>query len=956
MPETSPAPTRLLAGHDPHRLAALALMAEPVADAADAADTAEDADKPWTTFGGIDLHEEIGRGGMGVVYRARQRALDRIVAVKVLLRAQFASKEERARFHREAQAAARLRHPSIVTVHEVGEDEGVPWFSMDFIPGKSLEQVVRDYPMAERTAALCVQKISAAIQHAHEHGVLHRDLKPSNILLDAHDEPHITDFGIARIMDGTSTSHRYASLTQTGQALGSPGYSAPEQALHGRADERTDVYGLGALLYHLLTGRPPFQGSTLEAILVQLREGEPLPPRRLNPSVHRDLETICLKCLKRSPLQRYKSGREVELELGRFLAGQPIEARPAGALERVWRWTIRHPSVTTIIITLALLLVALVGGALHLAHEGQITERAVTLLAEGRQNRMDVTAGSRGRALSALREAWSLRPSQTIRDEVVAATLLHDAALTETLEPDHPSWRHPPLNRSRDGSVEWRMEQDTVLVADLQSGVVRGRIPLKQAEVLIKLDDNGQRIAIAQKADPWTPCVVTIHEIGSGRELYQFSHRHAVTCLDWAGELLATGGSVDRLVHVWDTRSGQRLHRLSGHDSDPQAVIFRPDGQELISLAADYRVRVWHAATGQELLRMEQVGAHGAPAWWDADGRRLYTRRDKQPQVDVITFDWSPTAKTLNPGRDEARSENLLSIHSNHAGELTAAVDEMGCRVWDWKLGRERGFVAKQGGEWMTAQLSDATGLWISSWNHPLRRRPLQRDERGWWHLLPHQRSVLLSGPLVVAARSDGMAFASTQASADDTPDWVEVWNEAERKRIELQQSDPYCAALSPNGQWCITGSYLDSNVALLWRLPEGRLETRLSHQGNLNGIKFTNDGKKVWLWGNAAIQCLETTHWKPLVVQNAGSQNAVTVSPDGRLLAQTGRNLIQLLNASNWQVVASLPLPTRSSTQLSLNFSGDSRFLFVHAQDGTVVRWDTMEVMDELRQLRGHQ
>jgi hypothetical protein len=170
MPETSPPPTRLLAGHDPHRLAALALMAEPVADAADAADTAEDADKPWTTFGGIDLHEEIGRGGMGVVYRARQRALDRIVAVKVLLRAQFASKEERARFHREAQAAARLRHPSIVTVHEVGEDEGVPWFSMDFIPGKSLEQVVRDYPMAERTAALCVQKISAAIQHAHEHG------------------------------------------------------------------------------------------------------------------------------------------------------------------------------------------------------------------------------------------------------------------------------------------------------------------------------------------------------------------------------------------------------------------------------------------------------------------------------------------------------------------------------------------------------------------------------------------------------------------------------------------------------------------------------------------------------------------------------------------------------------------------------------------------------------------
>jgi serine/threonine-protein kinase len=233
MPDSASAPTLLLQGHDPHRLAALALE--------EAQEPELGGNKPWTVFGGIELYEEIGRGGMGVVYRARQRALDRVVAVKVLLRAQFAGKEERERFHREAQAAARLRHPGIVTVHEVGEDEGMPWFSMDHIPGRSLEQVVREHPMSARSAAECVQKVAAALQHAHEHGVLHRDLKPSNILLDAEGEPRITDFGIARISSSDTTTNRHAELTRTGQSLGSPGYAAPEQALHGKADARTDV-------------------------------------------------------------------------------------------------------------------------------------------------------------------------------------------------------------------------------------------------------------------------------------------------------------------------------------------------------------------------------------------------------------------------------------------------------------------------------------------------------------------------------------------------------------------------------------------------------------------------------------------------------------------------------------------------------------------------------------------
>ncbi|MBX3746642.1 MAG: protein kinase [Verrucomicrobiae bacterium] len=289
-------------------------------------------------LGGYELLGEIARGGMGVVYRARQTALDRLVAVKVILAGEFADTEQRAQFFHEAQAAARLQHPNIIAIHEVGEHEGRLYFSMDYAQAGNLATQVAGQPFAARRAATLVRTLAEAVQHAHDQGVLHRDLKPSNVLLDRDGRPRLADFGLARQTDGT------ISTDGDGRVFGSPNFLPPEQAgLKFRTGRASDVYGLGAILYYLLTGRPPFLAETIPETLDLVRHSEPLPPRRLNPSVPTDLATICLKCLEKPPHRRYPDAQALADDLGRFLDGEPVRARPVGAAVRAWRWGRRHP-------------------------------------------------------------------------------------------------------------------------------------------------------------------------------------------------------------------------------------------------------------------------------------------------------------------------------------------------------------------------------------------------------------------------------------------------------------------------------------------------------------------------------------------------------------------------------------------------------------------------------------
>jgi tetratricopeptide (TPR) repeat protein len=314
---------------------------------------------PPAVFGDYELLGELGRGGQGVVYRARHRGLGRVVALKTIAPAYLAGARAWERFQIEASAAARLDHPNIIPIYEVGERDGFCFYSMKLVEGTTIEQLVAggvpDSEACQHVAAISV-KVAQAVHHAHQRGVLHRDLKPSNILLDREHEPHVSDFGLARQLTEDST------LTATQGLIGTPAYLPPEVAGGGirQATVASDIYGLGAILYHLLTGRPPFGGGPIAATLRAVQETEPALPKALNPSVPRDLETICLKCLEKEPARRYASAQELAEDLGRFLRDEPIEARPLNPAERVWRSCRRKPALASVVV-LALLLVLVLG-------------------------------------------------------------------------------------------------------------------------------------------------------------------------------------------------------------------------------------------------------------------------------------------------------------------------------------------------------------------------------------------------------------------------------------------------------------------------------------------------------------------------------------------------------------------------------------------------------------------
>jgi len=280
-------------------------------------------------IGDYELHEELGRGGMGAVIRAQQSSLDRTVALKVILRGPFASDEDMIRLRNEAEAAARLNHPNIVDVYEVGEHEGQPFFSMKYIDGETLSSRIAAGPLPPREAVQLLLPIVEAIADAHRHGILHRDIKPANILIDGNGTPYITDFGLAKKVAGYTGAAFPKSVTQSGAVLGTPGYMPPEQAAgkSGQIGRTTDVYSLGAVLYAMLTGRPPFQASSAIDTVLMVLEQEPVPPRSLNPKADGDLEMIALKCLQKPTDLRYQTADELAADLRAFLNHEPISAR-----------------------------------------------------------------------------------------------------------------------------------------------------------------------------------------------------------------------------------------------------------------------------------------------------------------------------------------------------------------------------------------------------------------------------------------------------------------------------------------------------------------------------------------------------------------------------------------------------------------------------------------------------
>jgi WD40 repeat protein/tRNA A-37 threonylcarbamoyl transferase component Bud32 len=594
------------------------------------------------------LLEEIARGGMGVVYRARQVSLNRIVALKLML--PFGRPELSARFRAEAETAASLQHPNIVAIHEVGEHAGHPYFSMDYVAGRSLAQVILDFGFQIPDFARCarwLKTIAEAVQYAHEHGVLHRDLKPSNVLIDELDQPHVTDFGLAKkfaapgswepgaASGGSLPKAPSSDLTLSGQVLGSPNFMSPEQAegRHAQVGPACDVYSLGAILYHALSGRPPFQGETLTDVLQQVARTDPVAPRQLDPSIPRDLETICLKCLAKEPGRRFGSAQALADELGRFLRGEPILARPLGPAGKVWRWCRRQPMVAGLAVSLALVFVAGFGGVVWQWREA--TEKLYgSYLAQTRANRRSGQAGRRFDTLEVVRQAVAIRPSLELRNEAIACFTLTDVRV----------------------ATMWRRAAPTVVV----------------------FDPNCERFAYG---DP--PAGLVLCRIADGAELLRLPGGEGPLpvrrlCFSPNGELLAaaSGSPESFRLQVWDLRRREVRCEVVVEGSR-QAMAFSPDSQLIVVGDARGVLHVLDLARRQKVKEL-QVMKSPAHLVFDPSGTRLAVCGVQNRNVQVVEFDTGTILKTL-PHPDTAGEPSW------HPDGVLLAVPcgDFALRIWD---------------------------------------------------------------------------------------------------------------------------------------------------------------------------------------------------------------------------------------------------------------------------------
>jgi serine/threonine protein kinase len=420
-------------------------------------------------FGNYELLEEIASGGMGVVYRGRQTSLGRIVAVKMIKSGQLASDEDIRRFQSEARAAANLRHPNIVSVYEVGVHQGQHYFSMEYVAGHNLAEKIREKPLPARKAVRYVRDIAVAVNYAHQQGTLHRDLKPSNVLIDESDQVRITDFGLATRIEGDG------ELTRTGQILGTPSYIAPEQAQgkRGLISPVSDIYSLGVVLYELLTGRPPFRAETAVETLRQVIAIEPVPARRLNANVPRELETICAKCLEKEPARRfYRTANELAEDLDRYLCGEPVRARPYSPAARLARWTRRRPSAAASLALALATAVLLVIVAVSNHYNRELDGLNVQLQQSNLELREAFSFASKNQAEAVLQRARAIEKEELARRHMYAANIL---LAQRTLDAQDTKQTYHILNRLRESDTadlrgfEWdylwqkmRGERDTL--------------------------------------------------------------------------------------------------------------------------------------------------------------------------------------------------------------------------------------------------------------------------------------------------------------------------------------------------------------------------------------------------------------------------------------------------------------------------------------------------------------
>ena len=638
-------------------------------------------------LGDYELLEEIARGGMGIVYKARQVSLDRLVAVKMLLFGPLANPEFVQRFRTEATAAGSLHHPNIVSIHEVGIHQNQHYLVMDFVNGPPLSRLVTSQPLPPKRAAAYVKTIAEAIQYAHARGILHRDLKPSNVLIDEHDQPRVTDFGLAKRLE------KDTELTLSGQVLGSPSYMAPEQAAahRGLVGKRSDVYSLGAILYHLLTGRAPFVAPTVAETLQQVQNVEPVSPTVLNPHLPRDLKTICLKCLEKEPARRYQTAQELADDLGRWLRGEPILARPVSRPEKVWRWCRRKPVVASLSLAVtALLLMLLIGSpiaawrinrARQLAQAKELQARRIAYASDMNLACQTLKSGSLGHARALLERNRPRSGEEDLRHW--EWRYLWDQCQSDALLALPPHSRAIwSLAFSPDGRwLAWGGDYGVVGIWD-----VAGRREVTQLQgsgkrgATLAFSPRGDRLAAAAQSTG-----IQLWEVGSWSKTTHLPFANWASSMSFSsdGKLLACFVGTVR-IQLWDLETTNRLANV--RTASPNLgvhkgrVAISPDNQWLVVGEYNGHIRVLDLATQAERTNITGAAEGITALAFSPDGKVLASGSGYE---DYSIKLWN-TATWTSAGRLHGHTKWVKSLVFSPDGKILASASaDQTVRLWD---------------------------------------------------------------------------------------------------------------------------------------------------------------------------------------------------------------------------------------------------------------------------------